>query len=72
MCIPPATENPQDAAPYFEELAALAATGRAQGLPLHKLSMGMSHDFEVAIGYGATIVRVGTAIFGARSYPPKA
>ena len=71
MCIPPPTENPEDAAPYFEELAALAAAGRAQGLPLHQLSMGMSHDFEVAIRYGATIVRVGTAIFGARSYPPK-
>lgn len=58
MCIPPADENP---APHFALLAKLA---RDQGLPL--LSMGMSADFEVAIRFGATHVRVGTAIFGAR------
>ncbi len=66
MTIPPWQEDPEDAAPYFERLAALAAQGRAEGLPLHELSMGMSHDFEVAIRHGATFVRVGTAIFGAR------
>jgi uncharacterized pyridoxal phosphate-containing UPF0001 family protein len=70
MTIPPATEDPEGAAPYFEELAALAARGRAEGLPLHDLSMGMSHDWPVALRYGATFVRVGTAIFGARD--PKA
>lgn len=70
MTIPPATEDPEGAAPYFEELAALAARGRAEGLPLHDLSMGMSHDWPVALRYGATFVRVGTAIFGARA--PKA
>lgn len=66
MTIPPWQEDPEHARPYFEQLAALAAKGRAEGLPLHDLSMGMSHDFEVAIACGATLVRVGTAIFGAR------
>jgi pyridoxal phosphate enzyme (YggS family) len=59
MCIPPAGEPPE---PYFERLAELAARN---GLAL--LSMGMSSDFGVAIGYGATHVRVGSAIFGART-----
>jgi uncharacterized pyridoxal phosphate-containing UPF0001 family protein len=66
MCIPPATEDPEDAAPWFEELAHLAAEGRRRGLPLEELSMGMSHDFQVAIRHGATWIRVGTAIFGVR------
>jgi uncharacterized pyridoxal phosphate-containing UPF0001 family protein len=47
-------------------MAALQAEGRARGLPLDELSMGMSGDFEAAIAHGATIVRVGTAIFGPR------
>jgi hypothetical protein len=58
MCIPPAAEAP---GPHFARLAGLA--GR-HGLPL--LSMGMSSDFAVAIEHGATHVRVGSAIFGAR------
>ncbi len=58
MCIPPANEAP---APHFALLAKLA---RAEGLPY--LSMGMSADFEIAIRFGATHVRVGTAIFGER------
>jgi pyridoxal phosphate enzyme (YggS family) len=58
MCIPPANENP---APHFALLQKLA---REHGLPL--LSMGMSEDFESAIKFGATHVRVGSAIFGAR------
>lgn len=66
MTLPPYTEDPEGAAPHFAEVAALAARGRAEGLPLTELSMGMSHDFEVAIRHGATWVRVGTAIFGAR------
>lgn len=69
MSIPPAVETPEAAAPYFEALADLAARGRAAGLPLDELSMGMSHDYAVAVRYGATLVRVGTAIFGAR--PPR-
>ncbi|MEM6928652.1 MAG: YggS family pyridoxal phosphate-dependent enzyme [Myxococcota bacterium] len=66
MTLPPAVDDPEQAAPYFEQLAELAARGRDLGLPLDELSMGMSHDFEVAIRYGATHVRVGTAIFGPR------
>lgn len=66
MTIPPAVAVPEDAAPYFARMAALQAEGRAAGLPLDELSMGMSGDFEVAIAHGATIVRVGTAIFGPR------
>jgi pyridoxal phosphate enzyme (YggS family) len=58
MCIPPANRDPL---PYFQEMAALA---RLHRLPI--LSMGMSGDFRVAIAAGATHVRVGTAIFGAR------
>jgi pyridoxal phosphate enzyme (YggS family) len=66
MCIPPHRDDPEEVAPFFEAMAALAAEGRAQGLPLTELSMGMSSDFHVAVRYGATWVRVGTAIFGAR------
>jgi hypothetical protein len=68
MCIPPFTEDPADSIPYFRALRLLAERGRALGLPLQELSMGMSHDFEQAITEGATLVRVGTAVFGARSY----
>lgn len=66
MTIPPAVDRPEEAAPYFARMAALKAEGRTLGLPLDELSMGMSGDFEVAIAHGATIVRVGTAIFGRR------
>jgi len=66
MTIPPPVEQPQDAAPFFATLSELAQEGRRRGLPLTELSMGMSHDFEVAIAQGATLVRVGTAIFGPR------
>ncbi len=66
MTIPPPVDRPADAAPFFARLAGLAATGRAAGLALDELSMGMSGDFEEAIRHGATIVRVGTAIFGPR------
>ena len=64
MCIPPIDEPP---APHFALLADLAA-----GLGLTVLSMGMSADFEAAIHQGATLVRVGTAIFGERPRPPSA
>lgn len=66
MTLPPFQADPADVAPYFKTLADLAAEGRRQGLPLVELSMGMSHDFEVAIEHGATLIRVGTALFGAR------
>lgn len=67
MAIPPPSEDPEGSAAYFDELRHLAERGRAEGLPLHELSMGMSHDWRVAVRYGATLVRVGTAIFGART-----
>jgi uncharacterized pyridoxal phosphate-containing UPF0001 family protein len=65
--MPPFSLQPEEAAPWFAGLAALAAEGRAQGLPLSELSMGMSGDLEVAVAHGSTIVRVGTAIFGRRN-----
>lgn len=61
MCIPPERDDPAQAGGDFETLARL---GERLGLP--QLSMGMSHDFEEAVKHGATLVRVGTAIFGAR------
>ena len=66
MTLPPTAEDPEDTAPFFAELAHLASEGRREGLPLLELSMGMSHDFHVAVRHGATWVRVGTALFGPR------
>src|SRR6185369_17492318 len=66
MTIPPETEDPEAARPVFAALRALRdAHGGAAALP--DLSMGMTHDFPIAIEEGATLVRVGTAIFGARA-----
>jgi pyridoxal phosphate enzyme (YggS family) len=67
MTIPPWSEDPERARPYFRQLAALA---RQYNLP--KLSMGMSGDLETAIEEGATVVRVGTALFGKRPKPTTA
>lgn len=61
MVIPPLFENPEDVRPYFGRLRDLAAEHR-----LSELSMGMSNDFEAAIEEGATMVRIGTALFGER------
>lgn len=72
MTIPPAPATPEDARPWFRTLRDLRDQWASAGVPapmLRELSMGMSADFEVAIQEGATIVRVGTAIFGGRSYP---
>jgi pyridoxal phosphate enzyme (YggS family) len=81
MCIPPYSENPEEARPHFRRLrelrdslqvalashtAAQAAAARGEVF-LPVLSMGMSHDFEVAIEEGATEVRIGTALFGPRT-----
>lgn len=69
MTVPPFTDNPQDARPYFRRLRELRDSIAARRLPaivMSELSMGMSHDFEVAIEEGSTCVRVGTAIFGER------
>ncbi|MBI5378974.1 MAG: YggS family pyridoxal phosphate-dependent enzyme [Nitrospirae bacterium] len=66
MCIPPYTEDPEGARPFFKALRALGEeAASAVGRPM-ALSMGMSHDFVVAIEEGASIVRIGTAIFGER------
>ncbi len=69
MCIPPVAVEPEDARPWFVKLRALRdeLEGRS-GKSLPGLSMGMSGDYEVAIEEGSTIVRVGSAIFGSRSY----
>jgi len=64
MALPPLEEDPEASRPWFRQLRALAA---AHGLP--GLSMGTTSDFEVAVEEGATVVRVGTALFGAR--PPR-
>lgn len=69
MVIPAPADDPEETRPAFRALRLLAEELRARGpLPLPELSMGMSHDFEVAIEEGATIVRVGSAIFGKRDY----
>jgi hypothetical protein len=71
MTIPPFFENPQETRPYFARLRRLSESlesERPRCLGRRHLSMGMSHDFEAAIMEGATIIRVGTAIFGARRY----
>lgn len=61
MTLPPKTEDPEDARPYFSKLRQLGIS-----LGLHRFSMGMSSDFEVAIEEGASWVRIGTALLGQR------
>jgi pyridoxal phosphate enzyme (YggS family) len=71
MIIPPAVDEPEAARPYFQALREVRDRLLARGVDasmLQELSMGMSHDFEVAVEEGATLVRVGTAIFGGRTY----
>jgi uncharacterized pyridoxal phosphate-containing UPF0001 family protein len=71
MLLPPWSEDPEQTRPWFAKLRSLRDAWIAEGVPrdaLRHLSMGMSHDFEVAIEEGATMVRIGTAIFGRR--PP--
>ena len=69
MTMPPFFDDPERARPFFRELARLRDRIAAAGIPgvqLTELSMGMTGDFEAAIAEGATLVRIGTAIFGAR------
>ena len=69
MTVPPYTDDPEGARPFFQKLREIRdeiAARRWPGVSMLKLSMGMSHDFEVAIEEGSTCVRVGTAIFGVR------
>jgi len=69
MCIPPFDPDPTLSRPYFTKLRTLRdELEQRGGAPLPRLSMGMSHDFDIAVEEGATIVRVGSAIFGARTY----
>lgn len=70
MAVPPFTDDPEEARPYFRKLRELRDAIADRKLPairMDVLSMGMSHDFEIAIEEGSTCVRVGTAIFGERS-----
>ena len=70
MTVPPYTEDPEGSRAYFRQLRQIRDSIAARGLPqisMAALSMGMSHDFEVAIEEGATCVRLGTAIFGERA-----
>jgi pyridoxal phosphate enzyme (YggS family) len=69
MTVPPFREDPEDVRPYFRELREMRDSLSSLSLPnikLKELSMGMSHDFTIAIEEGATIVRVGTTLFGPR------
>lgn len=68
MCVPPALE-PESVRPYFRQMRKLFERKRSEGYPFDTLSMGMSHDYMTAIEEGATMVRVGSAIFGARQIP---
>ena len=70
MTLPPFLEDPEVVRPYFRRLREMRDELRERGIFTTgegELSMGMSHDYEVAIEEGATMVRVGTAIFGARN-----
>jgi pyridoxal phosphate enzyme (YggS family) len=70
MCIPPFFVNPEEARPFFAQLRSLGEELQSQlQYKLPVLSMGMSHDFEIAIQEGSTEVRVGTALFGTRPAP---
>jgi hypothetical protein len=69
MAVPPFRENPEEVRPFFSALKALQSELQCLDIPnapLNELSMGMTHDYAVAIEEGATIVRIGTALFGAR------
>jgi len=70
MTMPPYSDDPEDSRPYFrklKELSSIIEKENIHGVSMTELSMGMSGDFEVAIEEGATLVRVGTAVFGERS-----
>jgi PLP dependent protein len=74
MTVPPLTDNPEEARPFFRKLRMLRddiAERTFPGVSMEVLSMGMSHDFEVAIEEGSTCVRLGTAIFGERAQVQK-
>lgn len=71
MCVPPISDNPEDSRPYFRKVRNLFDEMKNSGKmseDFNVLSMGMSGDYEIAIEEGATVVRVGSAIFGSRNY----
>lgn len=71
MTMPPFFDDPEGARPYFRELKRLAGVVAAENIPgvaMEELSMGMSGDFEAAVEEGATLVRIGTSLFGEREY----
>ncbi len=70
MAIPPFSDDPEDIRPYFRKVRELKDELNDMNLPtfdIHNLSMGMSGDYEIAIEEGATVVRIGTALFGRRN-----
>ncbi|HET6266404.1 MAG TPA: YggS family pyridoxal phosphate-dependent enzyme [Acidobacteriota bacterium] len=69
MIIPPFAENPEEARPHFQKLRQLRDTWTKDFPALTELSMGMSHDYAIAVQEGATMIRIGTALFGPR--PPR-
>jgi uncharacterized pyridoxal phosphate-containing UPF0001 family protein len=72
MTLPPFAEDPEKTRRYFNKLRELRDSAeQATGIPLPELSMGMSHDLEVAIEEGATWIRIGTGLFGKRGSPWK-
>ncbi|GAB6078395.1 YggS family pyridoxal phosphate-dependent enzyme [Hydrogenobaculum acidophilum] len=73
MCVPPFFEDKERVRPFFKKLRNLKEElEKTFNIKLEELSMGMSHDFEIAIEEGATIVRIGTYLFGQRDYSKKA
>lgn len=71
MCIAPYFDNPEDVRPFFKKMKNIFDTVRKieyNNVKMQILSMGMSHDFEIAIEEGATLIRVGTGLYGARNY----
>jgi PLP dependent protein len=69
MMVPPYSDDAEDARPFFRKLREIRDEAQqVTGIALPELSMGMTHDFAVAIAEGSTCVRVGTAIFGLREY----
>lgn len=68
MLLPPFLPDPEAVRPFFRRLRELSQEAGTRGLVGRELSMGMSHDYEVAIEEGATFIRVGTALFGPRDY----
>jgi PLP dependent protein len=72
MTMPPFFDDPEMARPFFRKLKELRDSAEKEGFKLPELSMGMTHDFEMAILEGATMVRIGTGIFGTREEPKNA